>query len=40
MAYTIPESDYFSPSPEYDAYLDLLLARIRKRYRTDRKKSG
>ena len=31
MAYTISESDFFSPSPEYDAELDLQLARIRRR---------
>ncbi len=31
MAYTISESDYFSPDPEYDAYLGSLLARIRHR---------
>ena len=31
MAYTISESDYDTPSPEYDAELDLQLARIRRR---------
>ena len=39
--WTISESDFFSPDPEYDAYLDLLLIGIRtgERKRNKRKEA-
>ena len=37
MNWTISESDFFSPDPEYDAYLDLLLIGIRAKEKSSKK---
>ena len=37
--WTISESDFFSPDPEYDAYLDLLLVGIRIKEKRSKKEN-
>ena len=39
MNWTISESDFFSPDPEYDAYLDLLLIGIRIKEKRSKKEN-
>ena len=39
MNWTISESDFFSPDPDYDAYLDLLLIGIRIKEKRSKKEN-